>query len=321
MTNPNFILQIENLSTYYSGKKKLFSKPSWTYALKDFNLQVQEGEFIGIVGESGCGKSTLGNTLAGLIAPTRGKVYFHNQLIIDDKKNFINNDLLLRRKIQIIFQDPYSSINPKHKIKKILGSPLMIHKLAIPKNLKEKIEELLRLVHLDPSLIERYPHQLSGGQRQRLGIARAISLQPEILICDEITSALDVSVQAFIIDLLFEIKNKMNLTIFFVTHDLSLIRNISNRICVMYGGEVVETGNTANIFSKPKHPYTKALLNAIPTLNRNKKPVVLEGEPPKMNHLYDYCIFYERCHIRKDICKQKKPQLQNEVKCFFPFEN
>ncbi len=316
------LLEIKNLHTYYKLKKQILQKPSWNFALKEFDLNIQEGDFIAIVGESGCGKSTLGYTIAGLINPTKGTIKYKKQTIINSKINLLNKQKSLRRKIQMIFQDPYSSLNPKHTIKTILGSPLFIHKLAQRKNYIEKVRYYLSLVHLNPDLIHRKPNELSGGQRQRVGIAKAISLEPEILICDEITSALDVSVQAYIIDLLFELKTKLNLTILFITHDLSLVKYISNKTCVMYGGEVVELGSTEEVFSNPKHPYTYALLKAIPTLNRNKKPYILKGEPPKINQLYSYCIFYERCPIRKDICKLQKPPFVNvntkhQTKCFF----
>jgi ABC-type oligopeptide transport system ATPase subunit len=211
------VLKINQLSTFYKSEKKLFTKPSWNYAIKDVSLELQEGEVFAIVGESGCGKSTLGNTIAGLISPFSGSIEYRNEEIITPTKNLLKTNKQLRRKIQVIFQDPYSSLNPKHTIKRIIGSPLLIHKLADSKNYKEKVSEL------------------SGGQRQRVGIAKAIALEPEILICDEITSALDVSVQAFIIDLLFELKQKLNLTLLFITHDLSLVRHISSKVCVMYG--------------------------------------------------------------------------------------
>ncbi|MFN3603902.1 MAG: ABC transporter ATP-binding protein [Leptonema sp. (in: bacteria)] len=320
------ILKIKQLHTYYKSKKNLLSKPTWNYALKDFNLEINQGDFIGIVGESGCGKTTLGNTIAGLIPPYKGEILFKNQTILSSKINLLNKDLTLRRKIQMIFQDPYSSLNPKHKIKKILSSGLLLHKLVTPNYLNEKLEYILSLVHLNKNILERYPFELSGGQRQRIGIARAISLDPEILICDEITSALDVSVQAYIINVLFELKEKLNLTILFITHDLSLVKYISNTVCVMYGGEVLEIGSTKTIFSNPKHPYTKSLLNAIPTLNRKKKPILLEGEPPKVDTIHNDCIFYNRCPIKKEICKEKKPELylissnkeeKHYSKCFF----
>lgn len=316
------LVKISKLHTYYKIKKNFFSKPIWNYAVKDFNLEFEKGDFIGIVGESGCGKTTLGNTLAGQIQPIKGEIFYQNQLILSSKVNLLNSDLVLRRKIQMIFQDPYSSLNPRHKIKKILQSGLLIHKLATRKNIQEKLEYYLSLVHLNKNLLDRYPFELSGGQRQRIGIAKAISLEPELLICDEITSALDVSVQAYIINVLFELKEKLNLTILFITHDLSLVRHISNKVCVMYAGEVLEIGNTKTIFSEPKHPYTKSLLNAVPTLNRNKKPAILEGEPPKTNRIVDYCIFYNRCPIKQGICKETKPTLEQVAfdhfsKCFF----
>ncbi len=317
-------LKINQLHTYYKFKKTIFSPSIWNYALKDFNLEIQRGDFVGVVGESGCGKTTLGNTLVGLIQPYSGEILYQNQLIISPKVNLLNSVLSLRRKIQMIFQDPYSSLNPRHKIKKILQSGLFLHKLATRKNIMEKLEYYLSLVHLNKHMLDRYPFELSGGQRQRIGIARAISLEPEVLICDEITSALDVSVQAYIINVLFELKQKLNLTILFITHDLSLVRHISNKVCVMYGGEVLEIGNTKTIFSNPKHPYTKALLNAVPTLNRNKKPAILEGEPPKTDTIYDHCIFYNRCPIKKEVCKETKPRLEklnsreeHFSKCFF----
>jgi oligopeptide/dipeptide ABC transporter ATP-binding protein len=315
------ILEIHNLSTYYQTKKKLFTKPSWIYAVNDISLNIQEGEFLSIVGESGCGKSTLGNTIAGLIPPIKGKIDYRNQTILSPHLNLLKKNKELRRKIQVIFQDPYSSLNPQHSIKRIIGIPLKIHGLANHKNYKEKVKYYLSLVKLDPNYLNKKPSELSGGQRQRIGIAKAIALEPEILICDEITSALDVSVQAYIIDLLFELKEKLNLTILFITHDLSLVRHISKKVCVMYGGELIEFGETKNIFSTPKHPYTKALLNAVPTLNRNKKPFILKGEPPKTNLIYHHCIFYDRCPIREDRCKNEKPPLHNLnhhlTKCFY----
>ncbi|GIX40515.1 MAG: dipeptide ABC transporter ATP-binding protein [Leptospiraceae bacterium] len=315
------IININKISTYYKIKKQLFTKPSWNYALRDISLSIQEGEVLAIVGESGCGKSTLGNTIAGLLSPYSGNIQFKNQTILTPEINHLKENKELRRKIQVIFQDPYSSLNPQHTIKRIIGSPMLIHKLANYKDYKEKVQYYLSLVKLDKNLIYRKPSELSGGQRQRVGIAKAIALEPEILICDEITSALDVSVQAFIIDLLFELKEKFKLTILFITHDLSLVRHISTKICVMYGGELMELGQTNEIFQNPKHPYTKALLSAVPTLNRNKKPYILKGEPPKTNEIYEYCIFYDRCPIRENQCKLEKPDLYNInnhfTKCFY----
>lgn len=316
------ILEIKNLHTYYISKKILFKKPSWNYALKDFSLKIQEGDFTAIVGESGCGKSTLGFTLGGLYKPNKGEVYYKNQLILSPTLNLLKKNKNLRKKIQMIFQDPYSSLNPKHTIKQIIGSPLLIHKMASLRNYKEKVKYYLSLVHLNENIMDRKIKELSGGQRQRIGIAKAIALEPEILICDEITSALDVSVQAFIIDLLFELKEKLKLTILFITHDLSLVKHISSKVCVMYGGEIMEVGLTKEIFSNPKHPYTKALLNAIPTLNRNKKPIILTGEPPKTNQIYQNCIFYERCPIKENHCSIHKPELtpikeEHYTKCFY----
>ncbi|MCS7205625.1 MAG: ABC transporter ATP-binding protein [Leptospiraceae bacterium] len=311
-------LSIQNLHTYYVTKKRLFTPKLTIYALKDFSLNVQKGEFIAIVGESGCGKTTLGNTLVGLLTPTKGKVIYHGQEILSPQTNLLKRNLDLRKKFQMIFQDPYSSLNPKHTIKTYLSSALKIHQ---KKEIDESLKYYLSLVHLPLDILKRYPHELSGGQRQRVSIARAISLQPEVLVCDEITSALDVSVQAYILELLKELQEKFNLTIFLITHDLSIVRYISTKVCVMYGGEIMEIAPTKELFSNPKHPYTKALLESVPTLNRKRKPKLLEGEPPKTNQIYNYCIFYDRCSIRKDLCRTQKPNMiennNHQVKCFF----
>lgn len=314
-------LKIQNLHTYYYSGKRLFSKGTINYALRDISFDVDKGDFLAIIGESGSGKSTLGNTIAGLITPAQGSVFFYNKEIISPGKNLLRQDKNLRRKIQMVFQDTYSSINPKMTIKKFLLDPLKIHFSG--NHLEEQIENILSLVHLNPDILQRKPHEISGGQRQRVNIARAISLKPEILICDEITSALDVSVQAYILELLEELQNKLQLTILFISHDLSVVKSLSKSICVLYGGEMVEYGSTKEIFLNPGHPYTKALLEAVPSLQRNRKLHILEGEPPKTHTIPQACIFYDRCLKKKSICKEEKPPVTeitpgHTVKCFFP---
>ena len=295
---------------------------SWIHAVEDASIKVRAGEIISLVGESGCGKSSFGMALLGLVRAAAGEIALDGEkLVLKNKAAFQK----FRRDFQIIFQDPYSALNPRHTVFEILAEPLLFHGLAARKEIKTKIAELLEKVGLSPSQMYRYPHAFSGGQRQRICIARVISLHPRLIICDEIVSALDLSVQAQIIQLLLRLKKEMGLSLLWISHDLSLVRNISDYVHVMYLGRIVESGKCPDIFIHPAHPYTKALIAAIPTLDREKKPVLLQGEPPSLKEIPEGCAFHTRCPALREKCKNAVPLLEKldekeegRAACFFP---
>lgn len=293
----NIAIQVKNLSVVYESKKNIFGDLKKIYALNNISLDVEKGEILAVAGESGCGKSTLAKALMKLIPINSGTIDING---ITDKENFY-------KKIQMIFQNPYSSLNPKMKIDEILKEPLEINtnysKSEIEKIVKEKISK----VELDETVLKQYPHEFSGGQRQRIAIARALVLNPEIIIADEPVSALDVSIQAQIINLLKELKQDFNLTFLFISHDLSVIKYISDRIAIMYLGEIAEIGKTNEIFDNPKHPYTQALLSAAPEINKQSDKIKLQGELPSPENLPQGCKFHTRCPFVKDICKIQAP--------------
>lgn len=315
------LVEVQSLNTWFPILGGVFRRRTgWVYALNDINLSINKGEVLAVVGESGCGKSTLGNSLLGLVTPTNGQIEFDGRPIdIKNKSSWKP----YRTELQIIFQDPYSSLNPRHTIFQILAEPLLLHKQATRKNVRSKVAELLSLVKLPEDSMNRYPHAFSGGQRQRIGIARAIGLRPKLIVCDEVSSALDVSVQAQIIELLLDLKKRLDLTLLFITHDLSLVRHIAKRVVVMYSGRIVEIAPTEQLFQKPRHPYTKALIDAIPLLDRNRKPALLKGEVPSQTTVRAGCDFASRCFKAQDRCFQEKPELtgQNsneQFACFYP---
>jgi oligopeptide transport system ATP-binding protein len=272
------------------------------------------GETLGLVGESGCGKSTTGRTILQLYKPTAGKVYFNGTELTALKSEEIR---YMRREMQMIFQDPYASLNPRMTVSQIIGEPLMVHNAATGKEIVERVEYLLDLVKLNPSFANRYPHEFSGGQRQRIGIARALALQPSFIICDEPISALDVSIQAQVVNLLEELQEQFNLTYLFIAHDLSMVRHISNRVAVMYLGVIVEMTARDELYHNPLHPYTQALLSAVPipdpVADSMRKRVILEGDVPSPANPPSGCRFRTRCPIADTICAEKRPEFR-EVK-------
>ena len=314
--NPEILLRVENLVKYFPIKKGLVFKKAVgaVHAVDDVSFSINKGETLGLVGESGCGKSTTGRTILQLYRPSSGHVYYDDKDLVEMKGEDLRK---MRRKMQMIFQDPYASLNPRMTVSEIIGEPLIIHKLANKKQIQERIEHLLEIVGLDKNFGNRFPHEFSGGQRQRIGVARALSLNPDLIICDEPISALDVSIQAQVVNLLEDLQNEFNLTYLFIAHDLSMVRHISDRIAVMYLGAIVELANRYDLYHNPLHPYTQALLSAVPIpdpfVEEKRKRVVLVGDVPSPINPPSGCRFRTRCPIAKDICKEEKPELR-EVK-------
>ncbi len=306
----NVLLKVRNLKKYFPVKGGILSKAiGYVYAVDRISFDIKEGETLGLVGESGCGKTTAGRTITRLLEATAGEVYFEGENIFTLKKEDLRK---ARRNIQIIFQDPFGSLNPRMTVGDIVGEPLIIHKIA--KNKKEKeerVKDLLETVGLNAGHIRRYPHEFSGGQRQRIGIARALALNPKLVICDEAVSALDVSIQAQIINLLEDLQEKFKLTYLFIAHDLSVVKHISDKVAVMYLGKIVELASSYELYNNPQHPYTEALFSAVPipdpTLNR--KRIVLEGDVPNPFNPPKGCRFHPRCKYAKPICSQEEPKL------------
>lgn len=306
------ILEINNVKKYFPiSKNKFFSKTiDYVKAVDGINLSIKKGETFGLVGESGCGKSTLSRLITRLIEPDEGEVIFNGQDFIKLKGKSLREE---RQKIQMVFQNPFESLNPRMKIEDIIGSSFDIHGIAKGKERSEKIESLIEKVGLNSKFLSRYPHELSGGQRQRIGIARAIALNPEFIICDESVSALDVSVQSQILNLLKDIQQEFNLTYLFISHDLSVIKNISHRIAVMYLGKIVEISDAEELYKNPKHPYTKALLSSIPIPDPNsvyeKEQIELKGDIPSPVSPPKGCNLCTRCPFVMPICHEKEPKL------------
>lgn len=302
----NPVVEVVNLSKHYptDGGKKVV-------ALDEVSLSVAKGEVLGVVGESGCGKSTLGRTLLRLTEPTQGHILYEGRDITSIDRQQLKS---LRQKAQIIFQDPFGALNPQHKVGKIIGEPLRVHQLGNNKEQATRILELLDWVDLPADAVSHYVHEFSGGQRQRIAIARALASNPTFLVCDEAVSALDVSIQSQILNLLMDLQQRLNLSMLFISHDLSVIRHISDRVAVMYLGKVVETSSTEEIMNHPQHPYTRALLSAIPhPLKAQKMRIVLKGDMPDPAHPPTGCNFHTRCQERNDSvdkqCVEVVPEL------------
>lgn len=319
------ILKAVNIKKYFPIKKGLLLKTvGHVKAVDDITLEIRKGETIGLVGESGCGKSTLGRTLIRLYEPTAGEIEFEGQNFLKlDGRNLRN----LRKDIQMIFQDPYASLDPRMTVGQIIQQPFDIHGVGKSGERENRVKELLELVGLKASHINRYPHEFSGGQRQRICIARAIALNPKLIICDEPVSALDVSIQAQILNLLKDLQEKLGLTYLFISHDLSVIEYFCDRVAVMYLGKIVEIGTRDDMFNQPKHPYTQALLLAIPRVGEGKKAMKksLSGEVPSPINPPSGCTFHPRCPHAMEICSQEIPGLlgktTQKVACHLYDEN
>jgi len=309
------LIKISNLSKHYfeEGKIPFFSlgfRKSNIRAVDDVDLFVKRNEVLGLVGESGCGKSTLGRTIIRLEEPTSGRIFFEDQDITHLPQERLKS---FRKKMQIIFQDPYSSLNPRKTVFQIVSQPLEVHGLVSSRNETiDRVADLLQRVGLEKNHMERYPHQFSGGQRQRICIARAISLNPSFLVADEVVSALDVSIQAQILNLLIVLREDLKLSVLFISHDLSVVRQVSDRVAVMYLGRIVETAPTENLFSAPFHPYTEALMSAIPApdVEIGWNPILLEGEMPSPSERPKGCSFHPRCPKVFDLCDKEDVSLR-----------
>lgn len=304
------ILEVTELKKYFDLPNKIPLMPSKqsVKAVDGVSFYVNEGETLGIVGESGCGKSTVARLISQIISPTEGEIRYKDKSINSVSKKELKN---LRKSIQMIFQDPYATLNPRKKIGELIEEPLIVHNIGTKQERKSKVEELLEVVGINKRFYERFPHEFSGGQRQRINIARAIALNPDIVICDEPVSALDVSIQAQVLNLLKKLQTNLNLTYVFISHDLNVVRYICDRIAVMYLGKIVEIGTYEQIYNNPKHPYTKALLSSIPKENPHEEieRIALKGNVPSPINPPSGCSFHERCPIAEDICKHIEPLL------------
>ena len=308
------IFKIKNLKTWFPITKGFMKKVVGNVkAVDDVSIEVYKGETLGIVGESGCGKSTFGKTVMMLEKPTGGEVLFNYNGEYKDITKFNKDEMFeFRKKVQMVFQDPYSALNPQKKIYTSFEEPLKTHGVDSVEEREKIMNRVLKMVNIQPDYLMRFPHEFSGGQRQRLCIARALEVTPEVLICDEPVSALDVSIQAQVLNLMKEIQKELNLTYLFIAHDLSVVQYMSDRIMVMYLGKIVEVADSKALYDEPLHPYTKALLSAIPVadIHHKKKRQVLEGEVPSPIHKPSGCAFHNRCPYCMDICKKEDPVLR-----------
>ena len=309
-TKNDVILKVENLKMYFPIRRGVFQRHVGDVkAVDGVNFDVYRGETLGLVGESGCGKTTTGRAIIRIYTPTAGNVFFENKNLAKIRGNDVRP---LRRKMQMIFQDPYASLNPRMSVAGIVGEPLAVHNIATGVERKELVDELLSLVGLNPSLKNRYPHEFSGGQRQRIGLARALALNPDLIICDEPISALDVSIQAQVVNLLYRLQQKLGLTYIFIAHDLSMVRHISKRVAVMYLGKIVELTDRNTLYDNPLHPYTQALLSAVPVpdpyIEEKRQRILLEGDLPSPANPPVGCNFNTRCPVAIDTCYEVDPE-------------
>ena len=310
MTENNVILRVDNLKMYFPIKAGVFQRQIGDIkAVDDVSFEIMTGETLGLVGESGCGKTTTGRAIIRLYNPTGGHVFFEGQDMAELKGETLRK---MRRKMQMIFQDPYASLNPRMSVFGIVSEPLTVHHVVSGQEKKDRVAELMELVGLNPGLMNRYPHEFSGGQRQRIGLARSLALQPELIICDEPISALDVSIQAQVVNLLEELQEKFGLTYLFIAHDLSMVRHISDRTAVMYLGKVVEMSPQEELYNHPLHPYTQALLSAVPVpdpvVERKRQRIILTGDVPSPAHPPRGCNFHPRCPLAQQVCQEVDPE-------------
>lgn len=322
MSNKHFLV-IRDLKKYYPARINIFGKPTaQVKAVDGVTLFIRKGETLGLVGESGCGKSTLARCILRLEEPTDGRVLLEDQDVLKLGCRALRR---LRRNMQMIFQDPYSSLNPHKNVGQIIGDAYAIHGTISRRERREKVRDLLEIVGLQPDDFNRYPHEFSGGQRQRVGVARALALNPKLVVADEPVSALDVSVQAQILNLLVKLQREFDLTYIFISHDLSVVRHISDILAIMYLGTIVEMGSTSQLFRHPLHPYTKALISAVPVPSRkgSRERIILQGDVPSPVNIPSGCRFHPRCRYRQQICTINEPKIREAdekhwVACHFP---
>jgi len=313
MTENNSLLRVERLEKHFPITRGIIfqNEVGAVKAVDGVSFDIKSGETLGLVGESGCGKTTTGRTILQLHEPTGGEVFFRDINLVEADSGTMRE---LRRDMQIIFQDPYASLNPRMTVGRIISEPLEVHNIGTPKERRDRVQELLRLVGLNPYFVNRYPHEFSGGQRQRIGVARALALEPEFIVCDEPISALDVSIQAQVVNLLEELQNELGLTYLFIAHDLSMVRHISDRIAVMYLGKIVELATRDELFNNTFHPYSIALLSAVPLHNpkaeRARKRIILKGDVPSPANPPPACRFHTRCPIAKEVCGIEEPEFR-----------
>jgi oligopeptide transport system ATP-binding protein len=315
MSENNVLLEVSNLKMWFPITQGIvFQRHVGDIkAVDGLNFFIRKGETLGLVGESGCGKSTTGRAILQLYRPTEGDVYFEGKNLCKLKGEELR---LMRRRMQMIFQDPYASLNPRMTVGDIVGEPLEVHNILRGKKLRERVMELLEVVGLNRYFINRYPHEFSGGQRQRIGVARALAVQPDFIVCDEPISALDVSIQAQIINLLEELQSQFDLTYLFIAHDLSVVRHISNRVAVMYLGKIVELTTREELYENPQHPYTQALLSAVPipdpTVEEKRRRIILTGDVPSPANPPKGCHFHTRCPVKiAGTCDVNEPEFKN----------
>jgi len=310
------VLRVEDLKIHFPFSRGSWWKPQRGFirAVDGISFEVADGETLGLVGESGCGKSTTARGIVNLLRPTAGKVFLDGERIdqLDDRQMRAH-----RRKVQMIFQDPFASLNPRMTVGRIIAEPLEVYDLYDRDQRRYEVMRLLELVGLNPRFLNRYPHEFSGGQRQRIGIARALAVQPKLIVCDEPVSALDVSIQAQVINLLMDLQQKLGLSYVFIAHDLAVIRHIAHRVGVMYLGRIVELADADQLYENPQHPYTQALLSAAPApdpqVQRGRQRVLLKGEVPSPDREYPGCPFADRCPLVEELCRQQVPQLAGET--------